>query len=150
MVKRKEPRTYWSEELIKACESMMNSEHNKDRYDRLTKKEAAAILGRLFEALKIALESLEAGDNGSCEKKDCDPVGDELLKLDKSKLSKKSCLGCEYLDNKYRKIPCLQCRRNCEAFHDGDCDGICDVGQGFDCHTLGCVKLCKDRWREKK
>lgn len=39
MVKRKEFRTYWSEELIKACESVMNSEQYKEGYDWMTIEE---------------------------------------------------------------------------------------------------------------
>ena len=32
-VKRKEIKTYWSEELIKLCESMMNSEYHKEEHE---------------------------------------------------------------------------------------------------------------------
>ena len=38
-MKRKEFQTYWSEELIKACESVMNSEQYKEGYDWMTIEE---------------------------------------------------------------------------------------------------------------
>lgn len=62
---------------------MMNSEHNKEGYDRMIKEEAMAIGRKLFEAFDSALEALESGNNGSCsscEKEDYEPDIEKLCK----------------------------------------------------------------------
>lgn len=143
----------------------------------MTKEEALAIGRKLFEVFDSVLEALDAGNNGSCssyekdpfedmnnklkaleagnnsscgscEKKDSDPAGEELLKSNDSRTSKKSCSGCAFLVTKKRwETPCTACRRNCRAFCENDCDGICDLGQARHCHEWACVKHCEDKWK---
>lgn len=119
----------------------------------MTKEEALAIGRKLFEAFDSVFGALDSSNNGSCsscgscEKKDSDPGGEELLKSNDSRKSKKSCLGCAFLGTKYWKAPCISCRRNCKEFFDDACDGCCDLGLERHCHERACVKICEDKWK---